>query len=176
MTGLDFSLDEDLRALADEAHHVGAAAAADLDVREDSLLIGASREFSLDLGRRGWLGMTWPTEEGGHGRTAIERVVVFEALISEGAPVSTSWFADRQIGPTLMQFGTPGQRARWLPEIVGGTSAWCVGMSEPDAGSDVASLRTRAERRGDRWIGTGQKVWTSGAADADWCYLIVRTD
>ena len=176
MTGLDFSLDEDLRALADEAHHVGAAAAADLDVREDSWLIGASREFSLDLGRRGWLGMTWPTAEGGHGRAPIERVVVFEALISEGAPVSMSWFADRQIGPTLMQFGTPEQRARWLPEIVDGTSAWCIGMSEPDAGSDVASLRTRAERRGDRWIVNGQKVWTSGAVDADWCYLIVRTD
>ncbi len=155
---------------------MGRAAAAGLAVAEDSWLIGTSRAFSLELAERGWLGMTWPVEEGGHGRSPLERFVVFEALIAAGAPLATSWFADRQIGPTLLQFGTAEQRRRFLPDIVAGTSAWSIGMSEPDAGSDVASIRTRAERHGPDWVVNGTKVWTSGAADADWCYLIARTD
>jgi alkylation response protein AidB-like acyl-CoA dehydrogenase len=173
---VDFRVEPALQSLAAEATLVAREAAAALEVREDSWLIGSSREFSRTLAERGWLGMTWPLSEGGHGRTPMERLVVFEALIGEGAPVATSWFADRQIGPTLLQFGTPDQRARWLPDIVAGTSAWCIGMSEPDAGSDVASLRTTGTRHGDRWVVDGQKIWTSGAMDADWCYLIVRTD
>jgi alkylation response protein AidB-like acyl-CoA dehydrogenase len=120
--------------------------------------------------------MTWPVEEGGHGRTALERFVVFEALIGTGAPLATSWFADRQIGPTLLQYGDGDQRRRFLPDIVAGTSAWCIGMSEPDAGSDVASIRTRATRDGHDWVIDGRKIWTSGALDADWCYLVARTD
>ena len=173
---LDHTLAPELQELSERARRVGRAAASDLAVREDSWLVGTSREFSRELAEHGWLGMTWPTEEGGGGRSPLERFVVFEALISEGAPVATSWFADRQIGPTLLQFGTAEQRRRWLPDIIAGTSAWCIGMSEPDAGSDVASLRTTAEHRGDRWVVNGQKIWTSGAADADWCYLIARTD
>ena len=121
--------------------------------------------------------MTWPTEEGGGGRTPLERFVVFEALIAEGAPIATSWFADRQIGPTLLQFGTPEQRRRWLPDIVAG-----------HLGVEHRHERTRRRFRcrldahprrshgSDRWILNGQKIWTSGAADADWCYLIARTD
>src|SRR5262249_10812411 len=123
-----------------------------------------------------WLGMTWPVEAGGLGRSPLERFIVFEALITEGAPLATAWFADRQIGPTLLQYGSAEQQARWLPEIVRGTAKWCIGMSEPDAGSDVASLRTKAVRDGDDWIVSGAKVWTSGAATGDWCYLICRTD
>jgi len=176
LPAMDFTLSPELLALADEARALGRDVGARLDVREDSWLRGVSREFSLELGRRGWLGMTWPTEWGGGGRSALERFVVVEALISEGAPLATSWFADRQIGPTLLQFGTDEHRRRFLPEIIDGSSAWCLGMSEPDAGSDVASLRTRADRVGDDWVISGQKVWTSGAAEADWCYLIARTD
>ena len=126
--------------------------------------------------KRGWIGMTWPVADGGHGRSALERFVVFEQLIAGGAPIAAMWFADRQIGPSLLQFGSPEQRRRWLPGILDGSSMWCIGMSEPDNGSDVAGLRTRAVRDGDDWIVTGQKVWTSGAAVGDWIYLIARTD
>jgi alkylation response protein AidB-like acyl-CoA dehydrogenase len=146
------------------------------DGREDSWIVGNSSDFARVLAERGWLGMTWPESEGGGGRPTLERLVVFEALIAGGAPVASCWFADRQIGPTLLEFGTPEQRARWLPGIIAGESLWCIGMSEPDAGSDVAAIRTRAERHGDEWVVNGQKVWTSGAALADWCYLIARTD
>ena len=173
---MDFLLSDELLALQTEATDVGRTAAADLAVREDSWIRGTSSEFSLELARRSWLGMTWPTAWGGGGRTPLERFVVYEALISEGAPVATTWFADRQMGPTILQFGTDEQRHRFLPGIIDGTAQWCIGMSEPDAGSDVASIRTRAERHGDTWIVNGQKVWTSGAATSDWIYLIARTD
>lgn len=135
--------------------------------------------FAQELASRGWLGMTWPTEVGGGGRSPLERFVVFEALISAGAPLATSYFADRQIGPTLLQFGTAAQQERWLPGILAGTAMWCIGMSEPDAGSDVASLQTRAvpdPQDPSRWRVSGSKIWTSGARHADWCYLIARTD
>ncbi len=173
---MDFDLPSDVAALADEARDVAIRLAAEADLTEDSWLIGNDAAVARELGQRGWLGMTWPVAEGGHGRTALERFAVFEQLISHGAPIASSWFADRQIGPTLLQFGTPAQRARFLPDIVAGTSAWCIGMSEPDAGSDVASLRTRAVLDGDVWRITGRKVWTSGAAHAHWCYLVARTD
>ncbi|MBL8776772.1 MAG: acyl-CoA dehydrogenase family protein [Acidimicrobiales bacterium] len=171
---MDFALDDDLEALAAEARAVAEEWSS--PIPEDGWLVGHSREFSLELARRAWLGMTWPVEEGGGGRSSIERLVVFEALIAGGAPVAYSWFADRQIGPTLLRFGTPAQRARFLPGIIAGTDQWCVGMSEPDAGSDVASLRTRAERTAGGWLVNGAKVWMSGAATGDWCYLIARTD
>jgi alkylation response protein AidB-like acyl-CoA dehydrogenase len=173
---MDFVLPDGLAALQAEATDVAVKAAAAVDFPEDSWIVGASAEFARELGERGWIGMTWPVEEGGAGRSALERFVVFEALIANGAPVAGMWFADRQMGPTLLQYGTAEQRRRLLPDIVAGRSMWCIGMSEPDAGSDVASLRTRAERDGDDWVVTGQKVWTSGAAMSDYCYLVARTD
>ncbi|MCP3912689.1 MAG: acyl-CoA dehydrogenase [Actinomycetia bacterium] len=173
---MEFTLEAELEALSAEATEVARAAVADLDVREDSWLVGNSAEFSQELGRRGWLGMTWPTEYGGGGRTPMERFVVVEALIGNGAPLASSWFADRQIGPSLFQFGSDEQRRKYLPGILDGTAMWCIGMSEPDAGSDVASVRTKAVREGDGWIVDGQKIWTSGAAEGDYCYLVARTD
>jgi alkylation response protein AidB-like acyl-CoA dehydrogenase len=174
---MDFALASALRALADDARSVGRVGADRRRFREDGWLVGHDREFARSLAARGWIGMTWPREVGGGGRPPIERFVVYEALIGEGAPLASSYFADRQVGPTLLQFGTPEQVGRWLPGILSGTSMWCIGLSEPDAGSDVASIRTRAlvDDRGD-WHVTGSKVWTSGAAHADWCYLVVRTD
>ncbi len=173
---MDFDLPPELDALRDEATALAREWTAHTPFPEDSWMVGHDAAFAKELGARGWIGMTWPREEGGHGRSVLERFIVFEALIANGAPVAAMWFADRQMGPTLLQFGTPDQRARWIPDIVAGTSMWCIGMSEPDAGSDVASLRTRAVRDGDDWIVDGQKVWTSGAAFADWCYLVARTD
>jgi alkylation response protein AidB-like acyl-CoA dehydrogenase len=173
---MDFALSPDLADLRDEARKVGLTAAERAEVPEDTWITGHDRAFAEELGARGWLGMTWPVEHGGGGRDILERFVVFEALISVGAPIAAAWFADRQMGPTLLQFGTEEQRARWLPGIIAGTSMWCIGMSEPDAGSNVAGIRTRAERDAEGWVVNGQKIWTSGAAQADWCYLICRTD
>lgn len=176
---MDFTLSPAQLALAAEATDVGRSLAARRSHREDGWLVGHDPEAALELAAHRWLGMTWPESVGGAGRSALERFVVFEALISEGAPLATAYFADRQIGPTLLQFGTAEQQARWLPGILAGTSMWCIGLSEPDAGSDVASLTTRAvldpERSGG-WRISGSKVWTSGAAHAHWCYLIARTD
>jgi alkylation response protein AidB-like acyl-CoA dehydrogenase len=173
---MDFELPAELIALQEEAQDVGRAAAEQAELTEDTWIAAPDRSFSLELGKRGWLGMTWPKEKGGGGRTPLERFVVFEALIAEGAPLATSWFADRQMGPTLLQFGSEAQQAEHLPRILDGTSAWSIGMSEPDAGSDVASIRTRAVRDGDEFVINGQKIWNSGAKSADFIYLIVRTD
>lgn len=173
---MDFALPPALVELQAEAREIALEAATRSPFPEDSWLVGFDPEFTEELGARGWIGMTWPVEEGGHGRSPLERFVVYEQLLMHGAPVCAGWFADRQIGPTLLQYGTEDQRRRWLPDIVAGRSVWCIGMSEPDAGSDVASLRTRAQRSRDAWVVDGAKIWTSGAARADWCYLIARTD
>lgn len=173
---MEFTIAPELLDLAAEARELGRAAAQTIEFPEDSWLIGVDRAFTEELARRGWIGMTWPTEFGGQGRSPLERFMVVEALISTGAPVAASWFADRQIGPTLLQFGTDEQRDRWLDGIITGRDMWSIGMSEPDAGSDVASVRTRAERDGSNWRVNGQKIWTSGAAEADYIYLVARTD
>ncbi|HEV7535484.1 MAG TPA: acyl-CoA dehydrogenase family protein [Acidimicrobiia bacterium] len=174
--GLDFRWPADLLALQAEVQAVARAAGAGRPVLEDSWVTGFAPEFSLELGRRGWLGMTFPIEEGGHGRSPLERFVVTETLIAAGAPLAASWVGDRQIGPTLLANGSPAQRRTLLPGIISGRESWCIGMSEPDAGSDLASLRTRATEGDGGWIVDGAKLWTSFAAEADWCYLIARTD
>jgi alkylation response protein AidB-like acyl-CoA dehydrogenase len=173
---MDLHMPAECQELAREARAVGRAAAATRAIQEDSWVVGFDREFSRELGRRGWLGMTWPVEAGGHGRTTLERFVVTEALIATGAPLAASWVGDRQIGPTLLAFGTPEQRRRWLPPMVAGEACWSIGMSEPDSGTDLASLRTRAVRDGSGWVLTGRKIWTSFGALAEHCYVIARTD
>ncbi|MEZ5178338.1 MAG: acyl-CoA dehydrogenase family protein [Acidimicrobiales bacterium] len=120
---MDFDLPDHLAALAAEAREVGRAGAARRErTREDGWLVGHDPTFALELAERRWLGMTWPVSAGGGGRSALERFVVFEALIGEGAPLASAYFADRQIGPTLLQFGTEEQQARWLPGILAGTA------------------------------------------------------
>jgi alkylation response protein AidB-like acyl-CoA dehydrogenase len=172
---MDFDWPADLLALQAEAEEVAAKAVAAHGVHDDGWINGYSRDFSRELGRRGWIGMTWPTADGGHGRSPLERFVVTEALIKAGAPIAGSWFADRQMGPTLIAYGNEDQKRAFLPGIQSGETGWCIGMSEPDAGSDLASLGTRAELDGDEYVVNGQKIWTSFGETADYCYLICRT-
>ena len=141
----------------------------------DSWINGNVWEFSRELAAQGFIGMTWPREFGGGGHPPIDRLIVGEELIAAGAPVGGMWFADRQMGPALIAFGTDEQRRSFLPGMLRGESTWCIGMSEPDAGSDLASLTTTAERDGDDWVINGRKVWTSFGEVADFCYLICRT-
>ena len=136
---------------------------------------GWDREFSRTMGARGWIGMTWPKRYGGRERSALERYVVLEEMLAAGAPVSAHWIADRQSGPLLLRFGTEAQRQRFLPAIARGGLAFAIGMSEPDSGSDLASIRTRAERVAGGYKIHGTKVWTSNAHRADYLIALFRT-
>ena len=172
---LDFSLGPDLDRLRARARAVADEGVAEHGRHTDSWINGFSKEFSQRLSEEGWIGLTWPVEFGGGGRPAIDRIVMAEEMISAGAPIAASWFADRQMGPSLIAYGTPEQQERFLPGMLSGEATWCIGMSEPDAGSDLASLTTFATRDGDEWVIDGQKIWTSFATVADFCYLICRT-
>lgn len=136
---------------------------------------GYSPEFSRALGQRGWIGMTWPRRYGGGERSMLERYVVLEELLAAGAPVSAHWVADRQSGPLLMRYSPEVLAPELLPRIVRGECHFCIGMSEPDSGSDLASIRTRAVRDGEGWRISGRKVWTSAAHKAHYMIALVRT-
>ncbi len=133
------------------------------------------RDFSREVGKRGWIGMTWPKQYGGHERTAMERYVVLEEMLAVGAPVSAHWIGDRQSGPLLLRLGTEEQRREFLPRIARGELAFAIGLSEPDSGSDLASLRTRAERADGGWKINGRKVWTTNAHRCDFMIALLRT-
>jgi alkylation response protein AidB-like acyl-CoA dehydrogenase len=135
----------------------------------------ASRDFSRKLGARGWLGMALPKRYGGGERSAVDRFVVTEELLRYGAPVGHHWLADRQTGAVISRFGTPAQKERFLPGIASGEFGFSVGLSEPDAGSDLAAVRTRAVRDSGRWVINGTKVWTTGAHRNDFIVLLCRT-
>jgi alkylation response protein AidB-like acyl-CoA dehydrogenase len=142
----------------------------------DSWLAGVDPAFSKKLGERGWLGMTWPKGYGGHERSAMERYAVTEELLAAGAPVAAHWIADRQSGPNLLKFGTEKQRREILPRIAAGECFFVIGMSEPDSGSDLASIRTKAVRNSDGdWVVNGAKVWTSNAHHSHYAILLVRS-
>ncbi len=136
---------------------------------------GFDRDFSRALGARGWLGMTWPKQYGGQERSAFERYVVVEETLAAGAPVAAHWIAERQSGPSILKFGTEEQKQAILPRIAAGDLTFCIGMSEPDSGSDLAATRTRAERTADGWRITGTKLWTTYGHRADWMILFCRT-
>jgi len=161
--------------LREHARTVAAEAVSRFGRHNDSWINGYSKEFAKEMAANGWIGMTWPTVHGGGGRPPIDRLIVGEELIKAGAPIAAIWFADRQMGPTLITYGRPDQQAEFLPRILSGETTWCIGMSEPDAGSDLASLKTAAVRDGDDWVINGQKIWTSFGEVADYCYLICRT-
>jgi acyl-CoA dehydrogenase len=136
---------------------------------------GSNPEFTRAMAARGWIGMTWPRRYGGHERSSLERYVVLEEMLAAGAPVGAHWVADRQSGPLLMRFSPEVLAPRYVPKIVRGEAYFCIGMSEPDSGSDLASIRTRAVRSSDGWVINGRKVWTSRAHHAHFMIVLVRT-
>ncbi len=130
---------------------------------------GVDREFSRAVGNRGWIGMTWRAPWGA-GRTALERFVLQEEMLAAGAPVGLHWVADRQSGPLLLKVGTAEQQQRYLPGIASGDISFCIGMSEPNAGSDLASLEARADRDTGGWRLNGTKLWTT---NAQYCQVMI---
>ncbi|MGH1490024.1 MAG: acyl-CoA dehydrogenase family protein [Acidimicrobiales bacterium] len=136
---------------------------------------GKNKDFSKKLAAKGWLGMALPKKYGGHDRTAVDRFVVVEELLRHGSPIGYHWVADRQTGSIINKFGTEEQRERFLPAICRGELGFSIGMSEPDSGSDLASVGTRATRADNGWLLNGTKVWTSGAHENDWFVVLCRT-
>jgi len=137
--------------------------------------LGFSREITRRIGERGWIGMTWPIEYGGHARSALERYVVTEELLAAAVPVGAHWVADRQSGPIFLRFGNDAQRRAHLPAIAAGERVFCIGMSEPNAGSDLAALRSRGEKVDGGWKLNGHKLWTTNAHRSDYMITLVRT-
>ncbi|HVZ07822.1 acyl-CoA dehydrogenase family protein [Rhodopila sp.] len=135
---------------------------------------GMDAGFSRKMGQRGWIGMTWPKQHGGHERSSLERYVVLEEMLAAGAPVALHWIADRQSGPLILRVGTDEQK-QVLPRIAAGEAFFCIGMSEPDVGSDLASVRTRAAKVQGGYLVNGTKVWTSFAHLSHYMILFCRT-
>jgi 3-oxocholest-4-en-26-oyl-CoA dehydrogenase alpha subunit len=133
-----------------------------------------NRQVVRQMGADGWLGIGWPTEYGGQGRSEIEQFIFFDESMRSGAPVPM--LTINTVGPTIARHGSEKQKAFFLPKILAGEIHFCIGYSEPGAGTDLAALTTRAERVGDEYVINGQKLWTSLASDADYCWLAVRTD
>ena len=134
------------------------------------------REFQRELAQDGWAAVHWPAEYGGRGATLTESAIFFEELGRSGSPLPANVLGLLLAGPTIMTWGTPEQKDRYLTPILTAEEIWCQGFSEPDAGSDLASLKTRAVKDRDEWVVSGQKVWTSGAQYSKWCMLVARTD
>jgi acyl-CoA dehydrogenase len=131
--------------------------------------------FTKKIAARGWIGMTWPKQYGGQERSYLERFVMTEEMLAVAAPCAAHWFGDRQTGPSLLRYGSETLKQKYLPAITRGDMAFALGMSEPGSGSDLASVRTRAEKVAGGWRITGQKVWTSWAHKADAFFVLCRT-
>jgi alkylation response protein AidB-like acyl-CoA dehydrogenase len=135
-----------------------------------------NQDWTKKLFAGGWICASWPKEYGGKGLSLMESVVLNEEFARAEAPLRADFFGDTLVGPTILQWGSEEQKQQFIPRILNGTIAWCQGFSEPDAGSDLASLKTRAELDGDEWVINGQKVWTTQARFADYIFLLARTD
>lgn len=173
---MDFRFTPEQDAFRQEIREFLQAAALHPDIPEDGWIIGFDKTFSKQLADRGWIGLTWPKAYGGQGKSYLDRLILTEELLRCGAPVAAHWLGDRQMGPSILRYGTERQKETFLPGIISGETVFCIGMSEPGAGSDLAGLQTRAEEDGDQYVLNGQKIWTSFAHLADYCYLVARTD
>src|SRR5689334_17588913 len=134
------------------------------------------KEWTTTLFEGGWICATWPEEYGGKGLSTMEAVVLNEEFHRAGAPLRADFFGDTLVGPTILQWGTEEQKQEFIPKILSGQIAWCQGFSEPDAGSDLAGLKTRAVLDGDQWVINGQKIWTTQGFVADYIFILCRTD
>src|SRR5881275_2208485 len=134
------------------------------------------RAWQKRMWEAGYVGLDWPVEFGGRGATTVEMVILYQEMARAESPQLVNRGGVSMLGPTLMKHGTPAQQRRFLPRILTAEELWCQGFSEPNAGSDLANLQTRAVREADGFLVNGQKVWTSMAHVADWCFLLVRTD
>jgi len=137
--------------------------------------LGFDREMTKRIAAKGWIGLTWPRQYGGQERSALERYVMNEELLAAAVPVGAHWVADRQSGPVLLKFGTDEQRRFYLPKIAAGDLTFSIGMSEPESGSDLASLKARAEKVDGGWRINGRKIWTTNAHRAQYMIVLVRT-
>ncbi len=141
----------------------------------DAWVFGANPAFSKKLGKQGWLGMSFPKKYGGHQKSMLERYVVTEELLVSGAPVAAHWIADRQSGSQVIRFGTEEQKKEIIPKITSGECFFAIGMSEPDSGSDLASVKTSAKKIKDGWRLNGRKIWSTGAHLAHYMIVLART-
>jgi len=147
-----------------------------INSEERGAYIDYLRQWQRKLYEGGWAGISWPKEYGGRGASLMEQSIFQEEMARANAPQLVGTIGLSLVGPTIIAMGTEEQKARYLPSILSGDEIWCQGFSEPNAGSDVAALGTKALRDGDDFIVNGQKIWTSFAQMADWCLLLVRTD
>lgn len=145
-----------------------------LDVRARSWM-GFDADFTLAMAKQGWLGLTFPKEYGGQGLSPFVRFVVVEEMLAAGAPVSAHWIADRQSGPLILKYGSESQKRRYLPQICKGEAYFCIGMSEPGSGSDLASVKTRAVKSENGWRLSGSKLWTTNAYRSHYMIALVRS-
>lgn len=143
---------------------------------DEHSLFEERREWERRLGEAGWSCVGWPREHGGRGLSFTQQVIYFEEYARAGGPGRVNHVGETLLGPTVMVFGNDEQKKRFLPGIVSGDEIWCQGYSEPNAGSDLANVQTRARLDGDQWVIEGQKVWTSGGEWADWCFVMARTE
>lgn len=171
------TIPEDAEAFRAETRAFIAAEAAGLGpLRRAASWMGFDAEFSRRLGAAGLIGITMPVAYGGRGASSFARYVASEELLAAGAPVSAHWIADRQSAPLILRYGSETQRQRYLPGINRGEIFFCIGMSEPNSGSDLASIGTRAVRSGDGWTLNGRKIWTTNAHRSHYMIALVRTD
>ncbi len=172
---LDLPVDDQLRALASDWARTTLTRLRDED-RAEGLPGTFPVRWRQALYDGGWAVPTWPVEYGGRGLSTLEAAAVAEQFATAGAPLTRATGGELLVGPTLLQFGTPEQKARFLPPIAAGTETWCQGFSEPQAGSDLAAIRTTAVRDGDEFVISGHKIWTSEADEADMMFMLAVTD